>query len=80
MKFHQLLDFPEAEAQFLALLDETDVIEIGVAIGAVTGSVPERFRQDFSPLVETDGLNIDSSFVCQLADPHDCDSEPYTSV
>jgi hypothetical protein len=71
MKFHQLLDFPEGETQFLTLLDEPDVIEIGVAVGAVTGSVSERLRQDSSSLVETDGLNIDPSLACQLADPHD---------
>ena len=80
MKFHQLLDFLESKARFLTLLDEPEVIEIGVAVGAVTGSASERLPQDFSSLVETDGLNIDPSFVCQLADPHDLISEPYILV
>ena len=47
MKFHQLLDFLESKAQFLTLLDEPEVIEIGVAVGAVTGCLLSGSRRIF---------------------------------
>jgi hypothetical protein len=71
MELHQVLDFLEGETQFLTLFDKPDALKIAVAVRAITGERFWAFAQDSLALVEADGLNIDPSLVCQLANPHD---------
>jgi hypothetical protein len=67
---HQLAGFLQGEPECLAAADETQLLQIVVAVSALAGWAPRRRRQLALAFVVTDGIDRDASLAGEMPDAH----------
>src|SRR5271170_4810144 len=76
MQAAQLPDLAECETYVLAHFDEHNVLQVLVRKRAIAGCRAPRFSQYLLALVESDRLDVDSSFLGKLPNLHHLSVNP----